>query len=133
MENSQFKFRAWHKQNKRMMYRGFFDRNWYTESKAGKCIEGIHPSDANDVELMQYTGLKDKNDIEIYEGDIVNISGSGLCIAKIEPYGGVVYGCIDKNMFDTDAHDVAAEEEDIFVVGNIHENHDLLTGKSSKQ
>ena len=80
----------------------------------------------DDVNLMKFTGLQDKNGVDIYEGDIVNISGSGSCITEIQPCYGIVYKCINKNMFDTDAHDVAAEREDSFVIGNIHSNPELL-------
>ena len=76
--------------------------------------------------LCQFTGLKDKNGVGIYENDLVNISGSGLCRVEIQPYCGVVYIEINEAMCGTDAHDVAMEKEDIFIVGNIYENKDLI-------
>lgn len=63
----EIKFRAW--DGDRMqnvltlgLYEGFVDTN------------KLH-SDIEDFKLMQYTGLKDKNGKEIYEGDIVRVSG----------------------------------------------------------
>lgn len=96
------------------------DGSWSAE------INNIGGYDDDCGVLEQYTSLKDINGVDIYEGDIVNISGSGLCTAKICAYHGVVYECTNKNMFDTNAHDVAAEKEDIFVIGNIHESPELL-------
>ena len=115
------KFRAWHKHDKRMMFRGLFDRNWYTESKVGKCIDGIHPSDKNNVEIMQYTGLKDVNNVEIYEGDIIPFENYKLeCIIAEDG----VWFENDKLTFRYD--DLEKYGEPVKVIGNIYENPELL-------
>lgn len=81
----------------------------------------------NDVKLMQYTGLKDKNGKEIYEGDVVNYSHprtneiirtvtfkhGAFGIEGIYEKTHIIFGNI------LDSH--------IEVIGNIYENPELLT------
>lgn len=64
--NREIKFRAWN--GECMMYRGLHDRNWYTEEKGGKVIQGVHPDDVR-MPIMEFTGVEDSQGVNIYEGD----------------------------------------------------------------
>jgi len=86
----------------------------------------IHPK--NNYVLMQYTGVKDKNGIEIYEGDIVKITidRSIFCddIAKIC----FKHGCF--KLCSVDFEDESSEHIKYSgyteVIGNMYENPELL-------
>ena len=81
----------------------------------------------NDVKLMQYTGLKDKNGKEIYEGDVVNYSHprTNEIIRTVTFKHGAfgIEGIYEKT------HIIFGNilDNHIEVIGNIYENPELLT------
>lgn len=94
-----------------------------------------------DVILMQSTGLKDKNGVEIFEGDVVS-RNSGM--PNVVEFGKWIYeedfGYKIKNIgfylnssYDDDELFQAMDYEDIRknyeVIGNIYENPELLEDK----
>lgn len=84
----------------------------------------------SNVILLQYTGLKDKNGVEIYEGDIIRngypLSDDSTDIAEIQFYRGGFMMHL-KNYFghrDIERHDGDSEKHE--VIGNIYEDKELL-------
>lgn len=123
----EIKFRAWDKKFKLLLKnvqndQEILDRihdchminTWMT-------FEDFVEDDGFRFVIEQYTGAKDKNDKEIYEGDIVRAIGRSLSFVVIFEAG--------KFILKNDCEKLPVSTIlNIQVVGNIHENADLLKG-----
>jgi uncharacterized phage protein (TIGR01671 family) len=89
--------------------------------------------------LIQYTGLKDKNDKEIYEGDITRDKWGNLDVIKWHKEYGAFYTCPVEHFHDEDLpgeylfSDLIfrnnVPEEYLEVIGNAYQNTELLEVK----
>lgn len=118
------KFRAWDKEEKEYYYNAehtydFFcsGRGCYAESFG----EVLNQPDRFIVE--QYTGLKDKNGIEIYEGDRIKIEGSDTVYTVEYGRGVWVARFGDESGDNICLHHYVQKDIVLYaeVIGNIHE------------
>ena len=124
--NREIKFRAWNIQQKRMLnnFYGLVNQLGYdgvcvlTKDVKSICPDPLlYPPDENII--MQYTGLKDKNGKDIYEGDILSIcNGSINCFPWMEKNREVKFS---KGSFNVPTWDYDSTHW-IEVIGNIYEN-----------
>ncbi len=125
----EIKFRAWH-DNQMWEVRAI---DWDYKGKIISChLENdknsikvyLDKKFGDEVELMQYTELKDKNGKEIYEGDILFFEPFGKHnndrIVKFKQ--GMFLGELVRNGYN----DAITSSDFYKVIGNIHENPELL-------
>jgi len=106
------KFRAWSKTDKRMIW-------WDEMSKNSHGLLRYLTRD-DMYALMQYTGIKDKNGVEIYEGDVVRAWG-GECHYGVWEFEKT----ITVNDHFGDVYELSHFEY-LEVIGNVHEHPELL-------
>lgn len=120
--NREIKFRAWHKTYKKMFKIGQLTiekGSWNYEPKDKKFI-GMSIPYQPDFILMQYTGLKDKNGVDIYEGDKVMFDNEWTNPNEI----GVVTWNKDTASFQINGHIPSSSMKHLDrmkVIGNIYE------------
>ena len=118
----EIKFRAWVESDKAMIqHREVIERAHLQFN------DSLNHSDI----VMQYTGLKDKNGKEIYEGDITNYGEVKWFNSLCWDGGGSMHSgfYFDMVQYDPEIQELDYHigfDEEIEVIGNIYENPDLL-------
>ena len=123
------KFRIWDTENNEMLkvQELDFEPTFYGGRIAIRPDQYNDYFDTEDMILMQYTGLHDKNGKEIYEGDIVKIK------YRDEDIGKVIYEhngfSIDVTNMNKNYGRVSFVNNFMEVIGNIYDNPELLGGE----
>jgi len=131
----EIKFRAWHRGEKKLFYPislfNLLDKEVWINESHKKPINRLYGHVGIDIDLMQYTGLKDKNGVEIYEGDILKITpdrySNYISLGYVEyDHDSARYRVTTGKGYDTrNAFDINCDA-DFEVIGNIYENPELL-------
>lgn len=129
----EIKFRAWDiKANIFIAQGDIIDLYYSANCNSFKFDNDDYDLNGRSLIFLQYTGLKDKNGVEIYDGDVVELKNRSYNFGDVgkvewnEDYAGwmVTKGVYSKNQnFSLLNCDIASECE---VIGNIHSNPELL-------
>lgn len=125
------KFRAWLKKEQKMD--NYIDHISWLEDELYCIGDGItYMVSAEDLVLMQSTGLADKNGKEIFEGDVVRqvrthpTTENGTITGVVTMLEGAWLIVNDNEQL---ASDLWSETDENEIIGNIYENREFLMGK----
>lgn len=133
--NREIKFRAWDKVKQIWCNYKIDDGTVYFMDNDTGCWYRNYHGKYENFDLMQYIGLKDMNNIEIYEGDIVKLSKENSDFKEI----GVVKFDENKASYVLETQDDDLSYNISYynyhkvyyrVIGNIYENKELLKQKN---
>lgn len=130
------KFRAWHHELGRMMpiETMYFFANELEELQLNDSVMNDSiPASPDEIDLMQSTGLKDKNGKEIFEGDILGLeTDDGTLNVNVfwdEDHALFMFESKKYNEKEALAELLEDNSYPFEIVGNIHESPELLEEK----
>jgi hypothetical protein len=114
----EIKFRAWNKNLGKMIT----DIGLFSDNEPDEYFN------EDDCILMQYTGLKDKNGVEIYEGDVLKVSLEDAGVQYLNTLGEAIIrqGFVILEVDDIFFFYTTPCGDDFEVIGNVFENPELL-------
>lgn len=134
-EQREIKFRAWHKKARKMFpVIGWMQGDYGPDDSCVYAIDehGVTVRMADGlVELLQFTGLQDKNERDIYEGDIIEFSIFPEPEQEAKRIRDTVvwkHGCFGLGK-RIELLGGMPSYRGIEVIGNVHEHPELLKGK----
>lgn len=140
---NQHKFKTWFPETRHMtdpwdfedIARGYSCGMLINEIESGSLIGEFDedaPESYKNCIIRKCTGIKDKNGIEIYDGDIVNFS-DWKPKQVIYQAGEIERGFAGFVLKDTLLFLVGHDSEKLEIVGNIYENPELIDKKESNE
>ena len=119
------KFRAWDKTSKEMYDVEAINFNRGKFESIGYGVTSLRSADK--VELMQSTGLKDKNGKEIFEKDILDYNGRKVIVKWHGSYASFIYEFVDElENRVTEWQPLYLSYYHFEIIGNVYENPELL-------
>ncbi|OAS19262.1 YopX family protein [Paenibacillus oryzisoli] len=115
----EYKFRGWHPGR----YSHQYEPKMFYDDKPGDCL--VWKNQGQPLTIMQFTGLKDRNGKEVYEGDIVSFTDTYLNNMP-ERTGKVSFANASFYIECSTSNHFRWTDYDVEVIGNIHENPDMV-------
>ncbi|KWW79572.1 DNA-packaging protein, partial [Enterococcus faecium] len=123
------RYRAWDKKTETIQEIesiSFKEKKLVIDQKSVTWFNSDYIRNFDEVELMQSTTLKDKNGVDVYQGDIIRCTrGCPHEVIWLEKYGGTFFGGMPAWYLSglSNGYSWTGREE---VIGNIYENSELL-------
>lgn len=127
--NREIKFRAWDNVNNQMLdvQELNFEDCFYGGYTTVRTTMYSDYFDIREMPIMQYTGLKDKNRKEIYEGDILKGTFYGFPMPEYDYVFQIYWDEKEKGFMAS-----YFEPSECEVIGNIYDNPELLGGEDER-